>query len=403
MSDKLGPPFHEHTHTHTHTHSLAQMTKDYLNMPDSEVAGWVRGRERHWTTERPASLLLRRRIEQKWKPPAADSTPPHPLQYPGGHSWAAGSSTGNRGMASDAAGGRVGAAQASSLSFSQSKLSRAAPTLGMNASFATGQPLASTVASEENLGRESFCGGLGGFTDRAGGDGGVGHRGGVKVENAFYKSSAVLGSNGRGVDGAVEAGAMSTMHSCFLEEGESATVAKDPTSGSSMDIDSGSGSCDTEGGNAGAVKKEGADAVEMAGLEADDGAEEEEEEAEDDAEEVGSEMFPVVAVVLTVVLTVVLVLVESAQRRLQIQRCSCCLISSRRRAESDWVRQTKMPWILVNPVWGRGVVEGSYSSDEFLVWVTPRRNRTGRRGAMRTRERVYLLNTWVIAAWADDG
>lgn len=53
------------------------MTREYLNMPDSEVAGWVRGPERHWTTERPASLLLRKRIENKWNPPP----PPPPSRY----------------------------------------------------------------------------------------------------------------------------------------------------------------------------------------------------------------------------------------------------------------------------------------------------------------------------------
>ncbi|CAN0365315.1 unnamed protein product, partial [Laminaria digitata] len=45
---------------------VANMTKEYLRMPDAEVTGWVRGLERHWTNERPANLLLRRRVEQKW-------------------------------------------------------------------------------------------------------------------------------------------------------------------------------------------------------------------------------------------------------------------------------------------------------------------------------------------------
>lgn len=53
---------------------LSQMTKDYLHMANDEVTGWVRGAERHWTTERPASLLLRQRIERKWSPQV--DTPP---------------------------------------------------------------------------------------------------------------------------------------------------------------------------------------------------------------------------------------------------------------------------------------------------------------------------------------
>lgn len=43
-------------------------------MTDAEVTGWVRGPDRHWTTERPASLLLRQRVERKGNPAAAPSS-----------------------------------------------------------------------------------------------------------------------------------------------------------------------------------------------------------------------------------------------------------------------------------------------------------------------------------------
>lgn len=37
-----------------------------MGMGDTEVTGWVRGGERHWATERPVNLLIRRRVEHKW-------------------------------------------------------------------------------------------------------------------------------------------------------------------------------------------------------------------------------------------------------------------------------------------------------------------------------------------------
>lgn len=58
--------------------STQQMTKEYMGMGDTEVTGWVRGGERHWATERPVNLLLRRRVEHKWddisNTPASTST-----------------------------------------------------------------------------------------------------------------------------------------------------------------------------------------------------------------------------------------------------------------------------------------------------------------------------------------
>lgn len=66
------------------------------------MTGWVRGSERHWTTERPMSFLLRKRIEQQWnpKPPPPPPRPPPPLpglsnqSYPKQHGGRSGATSG---------------------------------------------------------------------------------------------------------------------------------------------------------------------------------------------------------------------------------------------------------------------------------------------------------------------
>lgn len=57
---------------------FVQLARDYLGISEAEVTGWVRGSERHWTTERPTNILLRNRLERKWNP--CEPAPPPPAR-----------------------------------------------------------------------------------------------------------------------------------------------------------------------------------------------------------------------------------------------------------------------------------------------------------------------------------